>query len=73
MMEYSQTLDAIAKGVETRLVRSIITNLVTLETLRIARLLDIPEEEIQEWRSFRCCKSRTENPPGILKSLDKNN
>jgi hypothetical protein len=58
-MIYSQTLEAIAKGVETRLLRTIIVNIVTLETIRIARKMHIPEGEIQEWRSLRCYKSKS--------------
>lgn len=56
-MTYSQTLEAIAKGVETRLHRTLIVNIVTLETIRIARKLHISEDEIQEWRSSRCFQS----------------
>ncbi len=71
-MKYSNTLNAIAKGIETRLVDTIIVNIVTLETIKIARKLHIPEEEIQEWRSTRCCQSRVDKVPSILKNLNVN-
>jgi hypothetical protein len=56
-MLFTQLLEAIAKGVETRLARTLILKMVTIETICIARKLHIPEEEIQEWRSSRCSRS----------------
>jgi hypothetical protein len=56
---YSQILEAIAKGVEARLLRTVIVNVVTIESMCIARKLNIPEEEIQEWRSSRFSRSQT--------------
>jgi len=46
-------LDAIAKGVEARLQRTLFRNLVIDQTACIARKMRIPEEEINQWRSFR--------------------
>lgn len=71
-MKYSNTLEAIAKGIETRLVNTVIVNIVTLETIKIARKLHIPEEEIQEWRSTRCCQPKGDKIPAFLKSLNIN-
>lgn len=56
-MLFTQILEAIAKGVEARLARTLILKMVTIETICIARKLHIPEEEIQEWRSSRCSRS----------------
>ena len=53
-MQSFRILDAIAKGVEARLVRSSIAKIVTLETINIAQKFHIPEKEIQEWYSSRC-------------------
>jgi len=72
-MTYSQTLEAIAKGVETRLLRTIIINIVTLETIRIARKMHIPEREIQEWRSLRCYQSKAGKKTSTLQNLDRSN
>jgi hypothetical protein len=58
-ISFAQILEAIAKGVETRLKRTVVVNVVTLETIYIARKLHIPEEEIQEWRSSRCFRSES--------------
>ena len=56
---HSQILEAIAKGVETRLLRTVIVNIVTIESMCIARKLHIPEKEIQEWRSSRFFRSES--------------
>lgn len=58
-ISFVQILEAIARGVETRLKRTIVVNIVTLETISIARKLHIPEEEIQEWRSSRCFRTES--------------
>ena len=58
-MLFTQLLEAIAKGVEARLARTLILKMVTIETICIARKLRIPEEEIQEWRSSRCFRSES--------------
>lgn len=67
---FSGVLEAIASGVETRLRRTIVRNIVTLETIYIARKMHIPEEDIQEWRTSRYHKSNsTQNhsAPPIIK------
>ena len=54
---HSQMLESIAKGVEARLVRTVIHNIVIIESMHIARKLHIPEQEILEWRSARFHRS----------------
>jgi hypothetical protein len=56
---FSQILEAVAKGVELRLVRTVMAKIVTLETIYLTCELDIPEEEIQEWRSSRYFRSKS--------------
>jgi hypothetical protein len=68
-MPFSRILEAIAKGVEARLVRIVVAEIVTLETIHIARKLDIPEEEIQEWRSSRCHKVELSEASPFLQSV----
>jgi hypothetical protein len=58
-MPFSQILEAIAKGVEARLVRTVIVKVATVETMFIARKLHIPEEEIQKWRSLKYYRSES--------------
>jgi len=67
---FSPILEAIAKGVEARLIRLVIANIVTLETMRIARKLHIPEEEIQEWRSSRFYRPESDRKIPFLKDVD---
>jgi hypothetical protein len=55
----TQILEAIAKGVEARLVGTIVVNMVTIETICIARKLHISEEAIQEWLASRFSRSET--------------
>ena len=59
-MPFTQILEAIARGVEARLARTVVVKMVTLETICVARKLHIPEEEIQEWRSSRCYRSESD-------------
>jgi hypothetical protein len=54
---FSRILEAVAKGVELRLVRTVVAEMVTFETIFLARKLEIPEEEIQEWCSSRYFRS----------------
>lgn len=61
---FSQILSAIATGVEARLTRTVVANMVTVETICVARKLHIPEDEIQEWRSSRCYRSEPGEQPG---------
>lgn len=71
---FSQILEAIAKGVEARLVCSSLIKLVTLETINIAQKLHIPEEEIQVWYSSRCLRVKLfEESPFIqdMRELNK--
>ncbi len=68
---FSRILDAIAKGVETRLVRTTVAKMVILETLHVARKLDIPEEEIQEWRSSRHLKAELSESSICCQSMDE--
>jgi hypothetical protein len=66
---FSQILEALAKGVELRLVRTVVANMVTFETIFLARKLDIPEEEIQGWCSSRYqTKELSEDSP-FLESI----
>jgi hypothetical protein len=50
---FPRILEAVAKGVELRLVLTVVAEMVTFETIFLARKLEIPEEEIQEWCSSR--------------------
>jgi hypothetical protein len=56
---FSQILEAVAKGVEFRLVRTVVVNMVTFEIMCIAKKLHIPEEEIQEWQSLKYFRSNS--------------
>jgi cellobiose phosphorylase len=53
LVPFSRILEAVAKGVELRLIRTIVAEMVTFETINLARKLEIPEEEIQEWSFSR--------------------
>jgi hypothetical protein len=68
-MPFFRMLEAIAKGVELRLVRTVVANIVTSETIYIARELDIPEEEIKVWRSLRFHKEKLSEAHPFLKSI----
>lgn len=70
-VSFNQILEAIAKGVEARLKRILVLNIVTLETIRIARKLHIPEEEIQEWRTSRFYRSESIEPPFFLRNTEE--
>lgn len=67
---YVQILEAIAKGVESRLKRTVIINIVTLETIFIARKLQIPEKEIQEWRTSRCYHSGSTKDQSFSQNIE---
>jgi len=63
-MPFTQILEAIARGVEAKLARTVVIKMGTFETMCIARKLHIPEEEIQEWRSSRCYRSESAEQTG---------
>ncbi len=70
-MPFTQILEAIARGVEARLARTVVLKMVTIETMCIARKLHIPEEEIQEWRSSRWYRLKSAEQTGcpLLQSM----
>jgi hypothetical protein len=68
-MSFSQMLEAIAKGVELRLAHTVVAKIVTLETIYIARELDVPEEDIKEWRSLRFHKEEISEASPFITSI----
>ena len=68
-ISFTQILEAIARGVENRLKRTVVANVVTLETIYIARKLHIPEEEIQEWRSSRCYRVKSYEDSSFIQKM----